>query len=124
MNARFARLAPVALLLLLTALIGSAAAENVAFRFDPDGSPKAVYLAGDFGWPSWIVFAVPNVIGAAAVGFVLRAPDAAWRQRLIDRLGLKPHLHKVMIKLSGGMKRRFRTWPGPWRSWRRSCRPR
>lgn len=26
---------------------------------------------------------------------------------LIDRLGLKPHLHKVMIKLSGGMKRRF-----------------
>jgi ABC-2 type transport system ATP-binding protein len=33
--------------------------------------------------------------------------DAAWRQRLIERLGLKPHLHKVMIKLSGGMKRRF-----------------
>jgi ABC-2 type transport system ATP-binding protein len=33
--------------------------------------------------------------------------DAAWRQQLIDRLGLKPHLHKVMIKLSGGMKRRF-----------------
>ena len=33
--------------------------------------------------------------------------DAEWRQRLIDRLGLKPHLHKVMIKLSGGMKRRF-----------------
>jgi len=33
--------------------------------------------------------------------------DLAWRQRLIDRLGLKPHLHKVMIKLSGGMKRRF-----------------
>jgi ABC-2 type transport system ATP-binding protein len=33
--------------------------------------------------------------------------DADWRQHLIDRLGLKPHLHKVMIKLSGGMKRRF-----------------
>lgn len=33
--------------------------------------------------------------------------DAAWRHQLIDRLGLKPHLHKVMIKLSGGMKRRF-----------------
>lgn len=33
--------------------------------------------------------------------------DASWRQQLIDRLGLKPHLHKVMIKLSGGMKRRF-----------------
>jgi ABC-2 type transport system ATP-binding protein len=33
--------------------------------------------------------------------------DAAWRRRLIERLGLEPHLHKVMIKLSGGMKRRF-----------------
>ncbi len=33
--------------------------------------------------------------------------DKAWRIQLIDRLGLKPHLHKVMIKLSGGMKRRF-----------------
>lgn len=33
--------------------------------------------------------------------------DSFWRERLIDRLGLKPHLHKVMIKLSGGMKRRF-----------------
>jgi len=33
--------------------------------------------------------------------------DTDWRQNLIDRLGLKPHLHKVMIKLSGGMKRRF-----------------
>jgi ABC-2 type transport system ATP-binding protein len=33
--------------------------------------------------------------------------DPAWREHLIERLGLKPHLHKVMIKLSGGMKRRF-----------------
>ncbi|NIP50366.1 MAG: ABC transporter ATP-binding protein [Gammaproteobacteria bacterium] len=33
--------------------------------------------------------------------------DAEWRQHLIERLGLKPHLHKVMIKLSGGLKRRF-----------------
>ncbi len=33
--------------------------------------------------------------------------DPDWREQLIDRLGLKPHLHKVMIKLSGGMKRRF-----------------
>lgn len=33
--------------------------------------------------------------------------DAVWRERLIERLGLKPHLHKVMIKLSGGLKRRF-----------------
>ncbi len=33
--------------------------------------------------------------------------DPVWRQRLIERLGLGPHLHKVMIKLSGGLKRRF-----------------
>ncbi len=33
--------------------------------------------------------------------------DAAWRERLIEQLGLSPHLHKVMIKLSGGLKRRF-----------------
>ncbi|MFK5925989.1 MAG: ABC transporter ATP-binding protein [Desulfuromusa sp.] len=33
--------------------------------------------------------------------------DPDWRQLLIERLGLKPHLGKVMIKLSGGLKRRF-----------------
>ena len=33
--------------------------------------------------------------------------DPEWRRLLIDRLGLKPHLDKVMLKLSGGMKRRF-----------------
>jgi ABC-2 type transport system ATP-binding protein len=33
--------------------------------------------------------------------------DPLWRQELIDRLDLGPHLEKVMIKLSGGMKRRF-----------------
>lgn len=33
--------------------------------------------------------------------------DPAWRALLIDRLGLGPHLHKVMFKLSGGLKRRF-----------------
>ncbi len=33
--------------------------------------------------------------------------DPAWRAMLIERLGLGPHLHKIMIKLSGGMKRRF-----------------
>ena len=33
--------------------------------------------------------------------------DPDWRQLLIDRLGLRPHLHKVMLKLSGGLKRRF-----------------
>jgi len=33
--------------------------------------------------------------------------DPVWRRTLIERLGLGPHLHKVMIKLSGGLKRRF-----------------
>lgn len=33
--------------------------------------------------------------------------DPAWRKMLIERLGLGEHLHKVMIKLSGGLKRRF-----------------
>ncbi|WP_020674771.1 ABC transporter ATP-binding protein [Geopsychrobacter electrodiphilus] len=33
--------------------------------------------------------------------------DPKWRQELINRLGLGPHLDKVMLKLSGGMKRRF-----------------
>ncbi len=33
--------------------------------------------------------------------------DPVWRQLLIDRLGLEPHLNKVMLKLSGGLKRRF-----------------
>jgi len=33
--------------------------------------------------------------------------DPAWRLLLIERLGLGPHLHKVMFKLSGGLKRRF-----------------
>jgi len=33
--------------------------------------------------------------------------DPVWRQLLIERLGLEPHLDKVMLKLSGGLKRRF-----------------
>lgn len=33
--------------------------------------------------------------------------DPVWRQLLIERLGLQPHLNKVMLKLSGGLKRRF-----------------
>jgi len=40
-------------------------------------------------------------------GYYGRRDDPAWRQLLIERLGLGPHLHKVMFKLSGGLKRRF-----------------
>ncbi len=31
-----------------------------------------VNLTTDFGWPAWVVFAVPNVIGATLVGFIHR----------------------------------------------------
>ncbi|MBE0597601.1 MAG: ABC transporter ATP-binding protein [Desulfuromonadales bacterium] len=40
-------------------------------------------------------------------GYYGAVDDPAWRQRLIDRLGLGPHLHKSMNKLSGGLKRRL-----------------
>lgn len=40
-------------------------------------------LIGDFGWPAWIVFAIPNIVGAAAMGVVLRdrGPAVALRER-------------------------------------------
>ena len=40
-------------------------------------------------------------------GYYGMRDDPTWRKELIGRLGLGPHLHKVMIKLSGGLKRRF-----------------
>jgi ABC-2 type transport system ATP-binding protein len=40
-------------------------------------------------------------------GFYGVPDDPAWRELLIERLALGPHLHKRMNKLSGGMKRRF-----------------
>jgi ABC-2 type transport system ATP-binding protein len=33
--------------------------------------------------------------------------DDVWRRTLVEQLGLGPHLHKPMNKLSGGLKRRF-----------------
>src|SRR5688500_16462821 len=38
-----------------------------------------VLLVRDFGMWGWIVFAVPNVIGAAAMGWRLRDADASKR---------------------------------------------
>lgn len=40
-------------------------------------------------------------------GYYGVALDKAWRDTLVDRLALGPHLGKKMMKLSGGMKRRF-----------------
>ncbi len=36
-----------------------------------------VYLVGDYGWPGWLAFALPNVLGAAAMGVLASraAPD-------------------------------------------------
>lgn len=42
-----------------------------------------VLLAADFGWPGWVVFAIPNIVGAAAMGLVLRragAPELVQRE--------------------------------------------
>ena len=36
-----------------------------------------VLMVRDFGPPGWFVFAIPNVIGAAAMGWVLNRPGAA-----------------------------------------------
>ena len=44
-----------------------------------------VLLARDFGLWGWIVFTVPNVIGAAAMGWVLRS--AAQSERFVERHG-------------------------------------
>src|SRR5690606_720080 len=40
-------------------------------------------------------------------GYYGVADDPRWRNLLIERLALGPHLKKSMNKLSGGMKRRF-----------------
>lgn len=38
-----------------------------------------VFFVGDFGLWGWVAFAVPNVLGAGAMGWVLRKPHAADR---------------------------------------------
>ena len=40
-------------------------------------------------------------------GYYGARADRRWRETLIERLGLGPHLHKPMNQLSGGLKRRF-----------------
>ncbi len=42
-----------------------------------------IILLRDFGWPGFLVFAVPNVLGCAAFGYVLR--DAGRRAELLQR---------------------------------------
>lgn len=40
-------------------------------------------------------------------GYYGEKDDPKWRAELLDRLALRPHAHKKMPKLSGGMKRRY-----------------
>jgi len=44
-----------------------------------------VYLVIDFGWPGWVAFLVPNVVGAAAMGVLLRRRGAS--EVLVERHG-------------------------------------
>lgn len=38
-----------------------------------------VYLCAEFGWPGWVAFIVPNCIGAAAVGVIIRSREHSER---------------------------------------------
>jgi hypothetical protein len=49
-----------------------------------------VLLIRDFGWPGWVAFAVPNVVGAMSVGFVLRSRGSA---------ALSAHRHAPAMRL-------------------------
>ena len=44
-----------------------------------------VLLVRELGVIGWIVFAIPNVIGAAAMGWVLRDPDSS--RRIVEAHG-------------------------------------
>jgi hypothetical protein len=49
-----------------------------------------VFLMGDFGWPVWVAFAIPNVFGAALVGFAHRNKSGV--AEFIDR-----HEHAIRL---------------------------
>ncbi len=38
-----------------------------------------ILLLRDFGWPGYLTFAIPNVVGAAAMGWVVLSPEASHR---------------------------------------------
>lgn len=51
-------------------------------------------LLRDAGWMGYLVFFLPNVIGAGAMGFVLRSPEAA--TRIIERHGAMARLFSIV----------------------------
>ncbi len=55
-----------------------------------------VILLREFGWAGWAVFAAPNVVGAAAMGLVLRRPGAS-QAFLRGRMGAARWFSRVTI---------------------------
>lgn len=55
-----------------------------------------VILLREFGWAGWVVFAVPNVAGAAVMGLVLRRPGAS-QAFLRGRMGAARWFSRVTI---------------------------
>ena len=45
-----------------------------------------ILLVRDYGLYGWIAFAVPNVLGAAAMGFIVKSPDAS--RRIVEKHGV------------------------------------
>lgn len=62
-------------------------------------------LLRDAGWMGYAVFFLPNVIGAGAMGFVLRSPDAA--RRIVDG-------HRAMTRLFSTVTLAFHVF---WFAW-------
>lgn len=56
-----------------------------------------ILLVRDFGLAAFLVFAIPNVLGAAAMGFVLRSSDSA--QRILTRDALAVRLFSAITVL-------------------------
>jgi len=67
------------------------------------------YLIQDFGWIGWAAFAIPNVIGAAGMGLVLRAPGAS--EAFVERHGPVMSLFSVATVL---FHVSFLSWFGSW----------
>ncbi len=69
------------------------------------GMVLPVLLIRDHGWRGWVVFAVPNVIGAAAMGWVLRSGETS--RRLVER-------HRAACVLFSGVTLAFHVFVVGW----------
>lgn len=48
-----------------------------------------ILLLRDYGVGGWIAFAVPNIVGAGAMGWVLRTPEQAWNLTLRHQAAMR-----------------------------------